>query len=128
MHKKLEDQKKELKIDKETREEILQSKRLQINLLTFRLNATENSPGDTQVSNVLKQYHEVQEKVRSLIVQNNELNEKLEKNSKQWKLLKLIKLSEIRKSLKDLINYMDTMTQYIYGLEEEKRLLKRLNV
>ena len=124
MHKQLEDQKKDMKIDKEMREEKIRSQRSQIKSLSIRLKAMENSSGDVEVSNALKQYHEVQEKVRILTAQNDELNEKLDNKEQAVEALE-IKLTEVSKSLQDLTNYMDTMAQYCYGLEEEKKSLKK---
>jgi chromosome segregation ATPase len=124
MHQQLEEERKDMKTEKEKLMKKLRSEKAEVKSLSMRLKTLVRSNGNEEASNALKQYHAAQEEVRTLTEENNKLqksvDDRVKSSTKQQK-----RLEEVSKSLEDLTNYMDTMVQYCYGLEEEKKFLKK---
>lgn len=124
MHKQLEDERKNMRIEKDKLSQKLKAEKAQSKSLSIRLKTLERSTGETEVSNALKEHHQVEEKARVLMEENEQLKTIIDEKTKaEFKHEK--RLEEVSKNLQDLTNYMDTMAQYCTGLEQEKKFLKK---
>ena len=124
MHKQLEDERKYMRIEKEKLAQKLKAEKAQVKSLSIRLKTLERSTGETDVSNALKEHHQVEEKARVLMEENEQLKNIIDEKTKA-EVKHEKRLEEVGKNLQDLTNYLDTMAQYCTGLEEEKKFLKK---
>mmetsp|Transcript_15759 Transcript_15759/g.18296 ORF Transcript_15759/g.18296 Transcript_15759/m.18296 type:complete len:1183 (+) Transcript_15759:97-3645(+) len=122
MHKQLEDERRRMKQDKENLRSQIKSEKAQIKSLTIRLKALEESTGGEDISNTLKEQHDIEERVRILTEENIKLERLLhEKTESQIRIQK--RLTDVDTKLNDLTIHLDTMTRYCHSLEQEKKLL-----
>jgi chromosome segregation ATPase len=124
MRKQLDEEKKSIKVERETLKEKLRVEKAQVKSLSMRLRVLEKSTGEEEVSNALKEHHEVQEQVRVLTGEKTALLKSLD-GKVEAELKHEKQLSIVSNNLRDLTNYMETMATYCYNLEEEKKILKK---
>jgi chromosome segregation ATPase len=125
LHKQLEDERKNVKKEKEQLRTTLKAEKSKVKSLTMRLSAAEgSSEGATEVSRALKTQYDTSEQVRMLTEKNEELLATVKEQNKVESVLKK-QLVSMESKLREIVHSMDTMAQYCSGLEEERRVLKR---
>ncbi len=124
MHRQLENERKDMKVEKEKLMQKVKAEKAQVKSLSIRLKSLERSTGGTDISNVLKEQHEVEEKARILMEENEKLKDAIDEKTRS-EIKQEKRLEEVSKSLQDLTNYLDTMAEYCNGVEEEKNMLKK---
>jgi len=124
LHRQLGDERKTVRKEKEELRSMLQSEKATVKSLTMRVTALEGSNTDgAELSQVLKREHEDSEEVRMLTAQNK----KLESDVQTYRKAETetdARLAFTENKIVELINSMNTMTQYCGTLEEEKKIMR----
>ena len=124
LHRQLDDERKNIRTEKEDLRSMLRREKLTAKSLTMRINALEGSnETGAKVSQALKKEHEDKEQVRQLATHNETLKDDAEKYMQREEMMKA-KLIFMEGKIIELIDSMDTMTQFCGTLEGEKKTLK----
>jgi chromosome segregation ATPase len=123
LHRQLEEERKTVRKEKEELRSMLRSEKATVKSLTMRVTGLEGSNTDgAELSQVLKRQHEGSEQVRMLTSQNEKLMDDVQKYRKAETETDG-RLAFMESKIGELIDSMNTMTQYCGTLQEEKKIM-----
>jgi len=122
LHRQLDDERKDIKSEKETLRNMLKAEKGNVKSLTIRLKAVEGSLDSEEISKSLAEHHELSENVRILLEEKCKVEDELSKQKEAERDLRE-QLLGLQKKLEEMVYSMETLTNYCSRLEEEKAIL-----